>query len=370
MDGLPDGGRALPVIDCVGLPRERGQAHGEGLRSLIQTGLERWLDALGAAHAMDPEQYVGDFLKDTHYIAAIERWAPALLEEVRGIAIGADRPFPHLLVYNLMDEEWAYSKARRLPAPGCSVVGVPRAGGRTAILAQTMDIPSLHDGTQSVLRIRSGDAPDALVFTAAGMIALNGCNDAGLGVVVNNLEMLPSSDSGLPVAFVVRGLLERTSLKEGSSFLRSVPHAIGQHYALGSPEGFASFECSARGVVEDSATVRVLHTNHPLLAVDCVGDPEAAYARSRTRERYAYLLERVSEADGVDQRVVEEVLADTSVPVSLEPGRGVMTFGAVSIELSEPPRLRVAPGPPHVTPFVEVQFPEEFENRVRAILHA
>ena len=64
------------------------------------------------------------------------------------------------------------------------------------------------------------------------------------------------------------------------------------------------------------------------------------------------------------------MLADTSVPVSLEPGREVMTFGAVSIELSVPPRLRVAPGPPHVTSFVEVQFSEESENRVQAILHA
>jgi len=202
------------------------------------------------------------------------------------------------------------------------------------------------------------------------MIALNGCNDAGIGVVVNNLEMLPSSTRGLPVAFVIRGLLERTSLKEASAFLRDAPHAIGQHYALGSPEGFASFECSARGVIQDSTTERVLHTNHPLLAVDCVGDPEAAYVRSRTRERYAFLLDRVSESEEVDRAVVEDVLADTSVPVSLTPGRGVMTFGAVCIELSVPPRMRVAPGPPHQTPFVEVQFSGVSGNQAQTLLHA
>ena len=42
------------------------------------------------------------------------------------------------------------------------------------LLAQTMDIPNTHDGTQALLRIESNDGPPALVFTHAGMIALTG----------------------------------------------------------------------------------------------------------------------------------------------------------------------------------------------------
>jgi len=91
------------------------------------------------------------------------------------------------------------------------------------------------------------------------------------------------------------------------------------------------------------------------VSTDLVGDPEPAFARSRTRERYAYLCEVGPTLDG--QAAVERVLADTSIPVSLAPGTGFMTFGAISMELTAPPRLRVAPGPPHCTPFVEVPFP-------------
>jgi hypothetical protein len=53
---------------------------------------------------------------------------------------------------------------------------------------------------------------------------------------------------------------------------------------------------------------------------------------------------------------VERVLADTTVPVSCAPRRGFMTFGAMTAELSVPPRVRFAAGPPHLTPFADVTF--------------
>ncbi len=259
-----------------------------------------------------------------------------------------------MLAYNLLDEEWTYAQARRLP-PGCTVAGFRLPGTGAPLIAQTMDIPSVHDGTQTLLRLRPVDGPEALVFTYAGMIGLNGCNKAGVGVVVNNLAMLASSPSGLPVAFVVRGILERGTLEAASAFVREVPHATGQHYAIGSSEGLASFECSA-GVVVEAPMVgdHLLHTNHPLASTDLVGDAEAAYTRSRTRQRHGYLCQRMPSV--TSQAAVEEALADTSVPVSLARGDGFMTFGAVSMELTTPPRMRVAPGPPHCTPFVDVGF--------------
>ena len=346
---------ALSIVDCAGTPRERGRAHGEEVRPLIQEGLGRWLTALGTTHRCDPEAYLRGFLTNTGYLAAIERWTPALLDEVRGIAEGAGLPFAHVLAYNLLDEEWTYAQARHLASPGCTVTGFRLPGTGIPIIAQTMDIPSVHDGTQTVLRLRSPDGREALVFTFAGMIGLNGCNEAGVGVVVNNLAMLASSPQGLPVAFVVRGILERSTLEEASAFVRNVPHATGQHYAIGSPQGLASFECSASGVVPAPMVGdRVLHTNHPLVSSDMVGDPEPAYTRSRTRQRYAYICQCTPTL--TSQAAVEDALADTSVPVSLARGDGFMTFGAVSMELTAPPRMRVAPGPPHCMPYVEVGF--------------
>ena len=82
----------------------------------------------------------------------------------------------------------------------------------------------------------------------AGMIGLTGCNDDGLAVVVNNLDMLPASPTGLPVAFVLRGILERRTLAAAVDFVSQVPHATGQHYGIAAPEGLASVEGWATGV--------------------------------------------------------------------------------------------------------------------------
>ncbi len=81
--------RPLPVVEGVGTAQARGLAHGEDLRSLIHDGITRWTDSLASTHGSDPDRYLADFLASSGYLATIEGWAPALLDEVRGIAEGA-----------------------------------------------------------------------------------------------------------------------------------------------------------------------------------------------------------------------------------------------------------------------------------------
>jgi hypothetical protein len=345
----------LPIVRCAGSPRQRGQAHGEALRALIQPALERWLATLQRPGWPDPPTYVRDFLQHTNYPAAMARWTPDLLAEIHGIAEGADVPFEDLFAYNLLDEEWGFARRHSLSAPGCTVIGWRATESSTPLLAQTMDIGASYDGAQAVLRICPDEGPEALVFTFAGMVGLNGCNAAGVGVVVNNLAMLPHAAHGLPVAAVVRGLLARRTLVEAAAFLREAPHASGQHYAVGSPEGLLSFECSASGAIQDIAvTNHIVHTNHPLVHThQSAGDGLSDIGNSQAR--YRFIASRTA-AIGT-QADVEAVLADQTVPISIAcaPGQ-VYTFGATSIALTSPPRMRLAPGPPHTTPFIDLGF--------------
>ena len=68
-----------------------------------------------------------------------------------------------------------------------------------------------------------GASPSALVFTVAGMIGLMGVV-TGVALCVNSLPQLPSAPGGLPVAFVLRRLLQARSLAEADLVL-SLPHA-------------------------------------------------------------------------------------------------------------------------------------------------
>ena len=257
---------------------------------MIRAGIDRGTASVGSIHGGDPDRYLTNFLASTGYLATIQAWTPAFLEEIQG-GRGGGRPAVRARL-GLQPPGQGVGLRQGAPALGCTVTCVQPTDGSAPIMAQTMDIPSLRDGTQAVLCLRREEGPDALIFTFAGMIGLSGCNDAGIGVVVNNLEMLPASPRGLPVACIVRGVMEQRTLEGATAFLHEVPHAIGQHYGVGSPTGFASLEGSASGVIPSAVDAdRLLHTNHPLVSTDLVGDPELTFARSRTRERYAYLCE-------------------------------------------------------------------------------
>jgi isopenicillin-N N-acyltransferase-like protein len=346
--------RTLTVIECAGSAHERGRAQGEALRATIGEVLGRWRAALEIRHGRAADAYIAEFLAATHYLPAIEHYTPGLLAEVRGMAEGSGLPFETILAYNLMDEEWAYGESRRARQPGCTVACLVSAGG-TPVIAQTMDIPSLHDGSQVAVRHRPENGPETVIFTGAGMLALNGANAAGVGVVVNNLSMLPSSGRGLPVMFVIRGILERTTLADATAFVERTPHAIGQHYAIGSPQGVVGLEGAANAVKRsDVGRERYVHANHPLAHGEVVGDPARQYRASRTFERQARAEELIADVDG--QNGIEALLADTAVPISREPRAGFMTFGGTSIACSAPPVVRIAPGPPHLTPWTDIAF--------------
>src|SRR5436190_7330383 len=219
------------IVDVSGPGRERGRMHGEILRVRIADGLERWDAEVGERMRIPASEHVAGLLSATRFLPAIEAATPELLEEVRGIAEGAGVSFERILAYNLMDEEWWYSQALG-HRQACSLVAIPAGERGGALLAQNMDLPEVMDGGQTILRSTAPDGTRTVVLTAAGMIGLTGCSSAGVGVCVNTLSMLNHSPDGLPVAFVVRGLLERRSLAGAEAFLRAVPHASGQHHAV------------------------------------------------------------------------------------------------------------------------------------------
>jgi isopenicillin-N N-acyltransferase like protein len=352
----------LRIIEVSGSPRELGRAHGEELRTTITEGLRRWLEIVAAETGRSGEDYVASFLGSTDFLPAITTHTPNCLEEVRGIAEGARQTFEMMLAYQLMDEEWWYrdSLARSLRASfhACSAVGISRGGG-TALVAQNMDLPSHYDGTQVLLHLHPTGGPETMVFTPAGIIGTTGLNQDGVAVCVNALPHLRHRTSGLPVGFVLRGLLAKRTLADAVALLQAIPHATGQNYLLGEPGAIRDFECSPGQISEVSPSGSLIeHTNHPLANED-IDPEEASHAefRSTTRSRLARLE---SELGGLGARAtvddVAHTLSDREVPVSVPRGSDWLTLGSLIIELSAQPVLHIAPGPPADTPYTEVRF--------------
>lgn len=352
----------MTVIECQGSGRVRGRAHGEAARDLIHDGLDRWMVSTAMATGGSPEEYLVDFLGRTSFERTIKDHSVDLYEEVVGIAEGANADFRSILAYNLMDEQWSDLLTNE---PGCSVVGAdstssggPEDEGAVA-LAQNMDLPEYMNGGQLVLRIIPHDGPETLVLTAAGMIGLTGVTRAGLGVCVNTLLMLPNSQRGLPVAFVVRELLKRKNTEEAAAFLESAPHASGQHYALADRNGVRGFECSSVDIAEVGLIDHVLmHTNHPIATLEVdrkMADRRRVRAGISSSERRLAFLRRTYQS-GQGYVGAKIMLADRTVPISVSPteSRRTLTFGAIAIEFLDEPHVEFCLGRPDLEDWVSV----------------
>jgi hypothetical protein len=349
------------VIECTGDGRSRGRMHGEAAKGLIHDGLQRWADATAGAAGIPITRYVSAFLSDTALLAAIETLLPDLIEEMRGIAEGAGVPFDQVAAFNLMDEQWWYDLEWSPHAePGCSVVAVAEQGTGTVLLGQNMDLPAYMDGGQVVLRIQAPGQPEELVLSAAGLLGLTGVNQAGVGICVNTLLMLRHSRTGLPVTAVIRGALRQEQRSAALTFLQSVPHASGQHYAVGNRDGVVGLECSAAGKTLSPAAseAALIHTNHPLATHEIDPVAEAALERrgsvADSKRRLEFLREQsASIRQAAD---IKRVLADRSVPICKTPtrDRNSTTFGSVVFELTPSPRAHFCPGLPTSKPWEQL----------------
>lgn len=192
-----------------------------------------------------------------------------VLDEVRGIAEGAELPSEDVYLWQLADEVW--SMGGWAPRETCTAIAVGPRGEQPTIVVQNMDVPGFYQKYPTLLRVRREVGPDALVLTCPGLIGVNGMNSASVAVACNTLLQLRPSREGVPCLFLVRGLLERGSLREAAEWLTRVPHAVGQNYTVGDPTGARAFECSAGARVRfqpEAAGDFTYHTNHPLVNTD------------------------------------------------------------------------------------------------------
>jgi hypothetical protein len=339
------------------------------MRDEIRQVVRVWKADLASSFKVDADVLIRRLARETGFVAAVKKWAPDLLEEVRGMADGAGIDFDTMFVLQLPDESYVHGEA--LARERCSSLGFSRGGGRPACVAQNLDAPAFTDGFQLVLHVKEpGAGREAFVLTQAGCIGLNGLNSHAVGVCCNSLWQLRGGRDGLPVAFVVRGVLQQRSEEEAVAFLRKVTHASGQNYLLGGPAHAFSFECSAGRVSRFQPAGRedvVWHTNHPLanddystayreaLARPAAGPPGSSEVRLRCLEG------RLGpQSAGFDLGVVKAALAShdsADHPVCVPRGKkAVFTFASTVMVLAENPEFHVAPGPPDVTGYEVLRF--------------
>ncbi len=364
--------RSIHEIALTGEGYELGYQHGKKLKKEIAEIVYKWKQNTTQSLQKDADQVLKEFFEYANFTEAIKKWTPDLYDEVRGIADGSGQELKDIFVLNLLDEFWVYIDD--LAHHHCSNIGIPSSNGNPGYIAQNMDIENYTDGYQTLIRLkRTDNRPAQLLLTHPGLIVLNGMNEAGIGVVVNTIMQLKASASGLPVAFVVRRIINSTDKEDVLNFVTSVNHASGQNYIIGIQGDVYDFEASANQVIRfdpKNSNGSVYHTNHPIVNNDLKDwhsdfgpdlSSELLPSTSNSYIRLSALKERVLDKQQVTPDIIKSSLRskdDRNNPVCRnwrENGFG-FTFASVIMTFSDKPFLLITAGPPDESEYVQINF--------------
>jgi isopenicillin-N N-acyltransferase-like protein len=254
--------RPIRVLCLEGTPAERGRAH-------------------GLAHAASIREYTEDRVR----LAADGSWAgrPATRADVLALA---EEMLPAHRAYSpeLSEEMEAMAAAAAISPAEAVIVGGftdfvdavrARAGAATVeeddctallgaeYLAQTWDMHA--SATPHVLMLDVRDSVSCLAFSTVGCLAQIGMNSAGIAIGINNLV---GTDGGVGVTwpFVVRKVLEQTTLEAALACIVDAPLAGAHNYLLLDADG-GGYNIEAmptHRAVTRFVSTPLVHTNHCL----------------------------------------------------------------------------------------------------------
>ena len=226
-------GHEIPIISMKGSPRDCGMQYGRAVGHLIAGSLKAYLDSFRLLHGLDQEAIFDLARKFEPMIAEFD---PATLEEINGIAEGAEAPLEALLTINARSELVHGLKAQL--DDGCTsfiVFGDATADGHTYV-GQNWDWNPAMKPNAVVLDIQREGDPRILTLTEAGLVGKHGLNEDGIGLC-NNFMLSDKRRFGLPVHVTRRKVLTARILSDAIGAVLNSERALAANYMLGHVDG-------------------------------------------------------------------------------------------------------------------------------------
>lgn len=287
-------------VKVTGSARERGYQEGEKLREQILTNYKNQTEYYKNKENFDYTKWEGIAQR---YIPMIEKWAPEVLEELYGMAEGAQMRFEQILALTTAYEK---SFARDQVADKCTAfMAAPKATKDNKVIAgQTNDecFTEWLYQLDAVVHHIDGEK-EVLTYTHPGIPAYMGINNRGLCVMWTYIDN-GVVGNGVPTNVIIRHLLELETAKEAVEYLQEIPHDIPNQFSVADKGGiFASVECFPNRVYVKWGDRYLVHSNHNVFAED-----EEEYTCSKTTwDRYE-VMEQMVEANcgNIDVEMAKE----------------------------------------------------------------
>ena len=174
---------AYPLFEISGSSFEVGRQHGEACRDQIRTFLEYSYKTIGDAKNQDPATLRA---RAESFVPSIRGFIPDAIEEMEGIAEGANVAFAEVVLLNVRTE---LTLGNAGLTDGCSSLGflTSHTDNESTIIAQNQDVGDWMKDVGVVLRAAPEEKPAFIMFTWAGVIGYPGFNEHGVAFVQNQL---------------------------------------------------------------------------------------------------------------------------------------------------------------------------------------
>lgn len=287
------------LVSLTGDPREQGLTHGRQAAGAIRANLDI------VRKGMDRLQRSGRTYDYARVLARNEafaqREAPELLQEIHGIADGADVPYEDLLLLNLP----LYMVGNLMPLDCTQIlVGGPATRDGSTLVAKTRDVA--HDDLRGVvLHRRYPDGRELVEVDVAGSITWPGSalNGAGLTIatsgVWSNRTPIDLERDGWMLVNVHLLVRDSSSVDELAERLAEQPRITGMNIVAADARGtHAALEATADEVHRhDSSDGVVVRTNHYLTpSIAHLGPSKVEHPSSH--HRHGLALERIQQQYG------------------------------------------------------------------------
>jgi isopenicillin-N N-acyltransferase-like protein len=255
--------RIPPLIRVSGTHREMGRQIGVAASTQVRHSLENARALMKSAYEHLQLSWEGTQNQSRKYLPFAQERYPKIVEELTGIAEGADVPFDDLMVLNAM--EGVTMDALHLAK--CTSLGISqeRSANGHVLVAHNEDWVPEDESDILIILAKPDEEPTFLAMTYGGLLPNIGFNSAGIAQCCDSVYAT-NSRIGIPRVILSRAVLSARSPGEAIRHMLAPLRAAGYNHLLAHESGeMYNVEVSSRRFAMLGATDGCLaHTNHYL----------------------------------------------------------------------------------------------------------
>lgn len=321
-----------------GTPRERGLCHGKAFADEIKTCVEKRMKLLatygvepGQRHSMEDILRLARVCWDEHMA-----FCPELMEELEGIAAGCGADPLELFIMNGYTDFRDLVRSHASPEEGCTnaTVAANQTVNGHGLFCQTWDMNASATEHVVVLEVRPDNGPSVMLLSLTGCVGMVGMNRHGVCAGADNLTA-QEGKPGLFWVFIIRKMLEMSTVEEALEVLKSAEVAGGHNYVITGPDGrgYNIEMLPQRRHITETGDFS-LHTNHcfnpEMAALECFPSASTEIAsRARHAGARKFLERNLGKFDM--EKMIELTRLEAgegSVSRRTEEEHGICTCGA------------------------------------------